>query len=187
MRHGAASVTQVELLPKPPSSRPSNNPWPQWPTILRTSSSHEEGCERQWNILTKEYIGDENGNLKSLRIADIVWDSNPAARPPFKEVEGSERIVPCELALLAVGFLYPQKQGLLEQLGVELDARGNVKTKGYQTSIPNVFAAGDMRRGQSLVVWAISEGREAAREVDAYLTGLSLLGNKDQSLVNVER
>jgi len=187
LRHKAASVTQVELLAKPATTRPANNPWPQWPNTLRTSSSHEEGCERQWSILTKEYIGDENGNLKSLKIADIVWDSNPAARPPFKEVEGSERIVPCELALLAVGFLHPQKQGLLEQLGVELDARGNVKTTGYKTSVDKVFAAGDMRRGQSLVVWAISEGREAAREVDAYLTGFSLLADKDQSLVNVER
>ena len=186
LRHKAASVTQVELLPKPPTSRPAGNPWPQWPNILRTSSSHEEGCERLWDILTKEYIGDGKGNLKSLRIADIKWEYS-SGRTSFKEVEGSERIVPCELALLAVGFLYPQKQGLLEQLGVNLDERGNVKTTGYKTSVDKVFAAGDMRRGQSLVVWAISEGREAAREVDAYLTGFSLLGDKDQSLVNVER
>lgn len=183
-RHGAASVTQIELLPMPPKERAENTPWPNWPMMLRTSTSHEEGCERQWSINTKEFIGDENGNLKALKIVNLDW-ANVDGRMKMVEVEGSEREIPCELALLAAGFLHPQKEGLLADLDIELDERGNVKATNYQTSIPKVFAAGDMRRGQSLVVWAISEGREAARAADTYLMGESMLEAKSVSMLAV--
>ncbi len=183
-RHGAASITQIELLSKPPEDRRPDNPWPEWPMTLRTSSSHEEGCDRQWSILTKEFIGDEDGNLKALKLVNIEWTKEEDGRFKFEEVEDSEQVIPCELALLAVGFLHPQFVGMLEELGVELDRRGNVQATNYQTSVDKVFTAGDMRRGQSLVVWAISEGREAAREVDIFLMGSSQLESKDDSLVN---
>lgn len=181
-RHGAASVTQFELMPKPPVARTESMPWPTYPMILKTSSSHEEGCQRFWGINTKEFLGDEDGNLRALRVVDVEWETDIFGRPlKFKEVEGSERELPCQLAFLAMGFLHPQKEGLLEQLGVELDPRGNVKAAEgtYQTSVAKVFAAGDMRRGQSLVVWAISEGREAARKVDQFLSGHTSLESKD--------
>ncbi len=185
-RHGAKSVTQIELLPMPPKERHDSTPWPHWPMMLRTSTSHEEGCERQFAILTKEFIGDENGNLKAVKLVDLNWAKAEPGKPPrFEEVPGSEREIPCELALLAMGFLHPQKEGLIEQLGVELDERGNVKSKNYQTSVDKVFAAGDMRRGQSLVVWAISEGREAARQVDLFLMGESTLESKELGLLNL--
>lgn len=181
-RHGAKSVTQLELLPQPPRERATDNPWPEWPMILRTSSSHEEGCEREWAVLTKEFLGDEAGNLKAVKYVNIEWKSDAGkGKPGFVEVEGTERILPCELALLAVGFTGPQKGGLLEQLQVQFDDRGNVATSNYKTSVAGVFAAGDMRRGQSLVVWAISEGREAARVIDQELMGFSDLEAKDQS------
>lgn len=182
-RHKAKSVTQFELLPMPPKERTSFMPWPTYPMTLKTSSSHEEGADRQWAVATKEFIGDENGNLKAVKIVELEWKSSEDGRPSsFVEREGSERVIPCELALLAMGFVSPQYVGLLEQLGVELDERRNVKAteKEYHTSINKVFTAGDMRRGQSLVVWAISEGRECARKVDEFLTGSSLLETKDQ-------
>ncbi|ULQ54755.1 glutamate synthase subunit beta [Flavihumibacter fluvii] len=184
-RHGALSVTQFELLPKPPESRTPAMPWPTYPMVLKTSTSHEEGCERQWAVATKSFIGDENGHLKALKIVNLEWTSSADGRPAqFKEVEGSEREIPCELALLAMGFVYPQRVGLLEELDVELDERGNVRAteKAYQTNIPKIFTAGDMRRGQSLVVWAISEGRECARKVDQFLMGQSVLETKDAML-----
>jgi glutamate synthase (NADPH) small chain len=185
-RHKAKSVTQIELMTRPPEGRTINNPWPEWPMILGTSTSHEEGAKRQWSILTKEFTKDESGNIKGLRIVEIEWSiPAPGQRPQFVEIAGSERELPCDLALLAIGFVYPDPDGLLAQLAVELDERGNVKTSGYQTNIEKVFAAGDMRRGQSLVVWAIAEGREAARAVDLYLMGTSMLEARDQSLVNV--
>ncbi len=177
-RHGAKSVTQIELLSKPPENKNEATPWPNWPMILRTSTSHEEGADRKWSILTKEFVGDANGNLSGLKLVDIVWNGGK-----FEEVAGTERVIPCELAFLAAGFLHPQHTGMIEQFGVELDERGNVKANNYQTSIEHVFACGDMRRGQSLVVWAISEGREAARAVDVYLTGSSKLEAKDSSLL----
>ncbi|WP_266366673.1 glutamate synthase subunit beta [Tellurirhabdus rosea] len=180
-RHGATSITQIELLPMPPKERHENTPWPHWPMMLRTSTSHEEGCDRHWSINTKAFIGDEAGNLKALRLVNLEWKSENG-RMQMVEVPGSERDIPCELALLAAGFLHPQRNGLLTDLGVELDERGNVKATHYQTSVSKVFAAGDMRRGQSLVVWAISEGREAARAADAYLMGESQLEAKAQSL-----
>ena len=183
-REKARSITQIELLTKPPLNRDESTPWPLWPMELRTSSSHEEGCDRKWAILTKEFVGDGNGNLKAIKLVNIEWyyDSEKG-RSTFKEIAGTEREIPCELALLAVGFLHPQHDGLLSQLGLELDKRGNVNTNdGYQSSLAKVFCAGDMRRGQSLVVWAISEGREAAIEVDEYLLGTkSELNSKSYS------
>lgn len=184
-RHKAASVTQFELLPKPPEGRTPFMPWPTYPMTLKTSSSHEEGANRQWAVATKEFVGDGNGNLKALKIVDLEWKITEEGRPAsFVEREGSEREIPCELALLAMGFVHPQHEGMISQLEVELDERGNVKAteKEYQTSIPKIFAAGDMRRGQSLVVWAISEGRECARKVDQFLMGYSVLESKDSSL-----
>ena len=186
-RHGAKTVTQFELLPKPPEGRTSNMPWPTYPMTLKITSSHEEGADRYWAIATKSFIGDENGHLKALNIVDLEWTISADGRPAkFVEKEGSEREIPCELALLAMGFVHPQHEGLINQLGVELDERGNVKAteQAYQTNIQKVFTAGDMRRGQSLVVWAISEGRECARKVDEYLMGgHSLLETKDSSYV----
>ena len=184
-RHGASSVTQFELLPKPPASRTEYMPWPTYPMVLKTTSSHEEGADRHWAIATKEFIGDEKGHLKALKIVDLEWKLTEDGRPAqFVEVPESEREIPCELALLAMGFVHPQHQGLLKQLEVELDERGNVKAteKSYQSSISKIFSAGDMRRGQSLVVWAISEGRECARKVDEYLMGQSQLETKDKSI-----
>ena len=179
-RHNALTVTQIELLLKPPVNRDGKNPWPLWPMILRTSSSHEEGCDRNWAILTKEFTADEKGHVNGLRVVDITW-KNEEAKPSFNEIEGTERVLPCELALLAIGFMHPLHTAELAELEIALDERGNVKTNGYQTSIAKVFSAGDMRRGQSLVVWAISEGREAAREVDIFLMGESNLETKDAS------
>jgi len=181
-RHGAKSVTQIEILSKPPKDRNETMPWPSWPMILRTSTSHEEGCERQWSIVTKEFVGDEKGNLKGLKIVEIEWENKAS----FKEIAGSEKEIPCELTLLALGFLYPQHVGLLDQLKVDYDERGNVKCKRYQSSQEKIFAAGDARRGQSLVVWAISEGREAARAVDEYLMGESLLAEKEKGILALE-
>jgi glutamate synthase (NADPH/NADH) small chain len=183
-RHGAKSITQFELLPKPPESRTANMPWPTYPMLLKTTSSHEEGAQRQWSVATKAFIGDENGNLKALRIVDLQWKTPEGGGPAkFEEIAGSEREIPCELVLLAMGFLHPQHEGLLKQLDIDLDERGNVKAteQHYQTNIQKMFAAGDMRRGQSLVVWAISEGRESARKVDEYLMGSSVLEAKDRS------
>lgn len=182
-RHGAASVTQIELMPMPPKERDDSTPWPHWPMMLRTSTSHEEGCERHWSINTKAFIGDGQGNLTALRLVDLEWKKENG-RMQMVEIPGTERDVPCELALLAAGFLHPQHEGLLTDLNLERDERGNVKTVNYQTvSNPNVFAAGDMRRGQSLVVWAISEGREAARHADMYLMGESMLEAKTVSML----
>jgi len=181
-RQGARSVMQFEIMPMPTTQRTSNMPWPTYPTLLKVTSSHEEGCERAWGVNSKEFILDESGQLKGLLVVDVQWDIDPTGRPlNFKEIPGTERELPCQLVLLAMGFLHPQKEGLLEKLGVELDARGNVKAEEgkYQTNIAKIFAAGDMRRGQSLVVWAISEGREAARKVDEYLMGYSRLATKD--------
>jgi glutamate synthase (NADPH/NADH) small chain len=187
-RQAAIKITQFELLPQPPKDRTSFMPWPTYPMILKTTSSHEEGCERQWAMATKEFIGDEKGNLKALKIVQLEWKLTDDGRPArFVEVAGTEETIPCELALLAMGFVYPQQEGLVNDLGVELDERGNVKAaeKSYHTSVEKIFAAGDMRRGQSLVVWAISEGRECARKVDEYLMGSSLLETKDHSLIGV--
>lgn len=181
-RHGAASVTQIELLAKPPAERSEMTPWPLWPMMLRTSTSHEEGANRKWALFTKEFIGDENGNLKAIKMAEMGWsDPQPGKKPRWEEQPNTEYEIPCELALLAIGFLHPQHEGMLNDLGVEFDERGNVKaSEKYQTNNEKVFAAGDMRRGQSLVVWAISEGRECAYNIDEYLMGSSTLETKDK-------
>ncbi len=186
-RHGARSITQIELLAKPPESRSEMTPWPQWPMMLRTSSSHEEGAERRWALFTKEFIGDGNGNLKAIKMSEMGWDDpEPGKKPHWVEQPDSEFEVPCELALLAIGFLHPEHNGLLDEFGVEYDDRGNVKDDGsYRTSVDKVFAAGDTRRGQSLVVWAISEGRECAYSIDEYLMGHSNLEKKDEGFLEV--
>ncbi|MBY8217705.1 glutamate synthase subunit beta [Vibrio fluvialis] len=183
-RHGAASITQVEIMPMPADKRPANMPWPQYPMILRTSTSHEEGCERHWNILTKEFIGNDKGEVIGLRIADIVWKEAAAGeRPSFEELAGSERVIPCDMAFLAMGFLHPEPHGVLAQLDIKLDERGNVATQNFATNQKGVFAAGDMRTGQSLVVRCINEGRESARAVDEYLMGNTHLEAKADSLM----
>lgn len=184
-RHKAKSVTQVELMSKPPAGR---DPlvWPNWPMVLRTSSSHVEGCEREWSIMTKRFIGDKKGKLKAVELVEIEWKKDPeSGKYSFVELPDTIREIPCELALLAIGFVHPQFEGMLEQLGVEIDERGNVCDEGYQTNIEQVFVAGDMRRGQSLVVWAIAEGREAARSVDAFLMGETTLEARDTSMMTV--
>jgi glutamate synthase (NADPH/NADH) small chain len=175
-RQGAAEIHQIELLPKPPNDRTPAMPWPNWPFILRTSSAHEEGGERLWSLSTKSFQG-EDGRVTALNAVRLEFgEPGPDGRRPMNEVPGSEFSIEADLVLLALGFVNPQQEGLLNALGVEYDARGNVRTdSGYHTSVPGVFAAGDMRRGQSLIVWAISEGREAAKEIDEYLMGESLL------------
>jgi len=184
-RHRAASITQIELMSRPPSERTVDNPWPEWPMILRTSSSHEEGCERQWSILTKAFLGDEQGRLRALQTVHIEWAQDENGKYRFMEIPGTENEIPCELALLAIGFLSPAQRELMEQLGIQFDNRGIIQTESYQTHAEKVFAAGDARRGQSLVVWAISEGRECARAMDEYLMGASTLPSKDHSLVEL--
>jgi glutamate synthase (NADPH/NADH) small chain len=172
-RHGAKSVTQFELLPMPPEQENKPLVWPYWPVKLRTSSSHEEGCEREFAIATKEFIG-EKGKVTALKAVRVEWQGGK-----MNEVPGSEQVIPADLVLLAMGFVAPVPT-VLEAFGVERDARGNAKAStevsgGYATNIGKVFAAGDMRRGQSLVVWAIREGRQAARAVDEFLMGASNL------------
>jgi glutamate synthase (NADPH/NADH) small chain len=176
-RQGAKSVTNFEIMPKPPKERSTSTPWPFWPLQLKTSSSHEEGCDRNWLINTKEFIANDKGELVGLKTVEVSWKMVPRNRPELIEKEGSEKIWPCELALLALGFTGPEKT-LSEQLDLEIDIKNNYKTTNYQTNKPNIFTAGDMRRGQSLIVWAISEGREAARVVDLYLMGFTNLPTK---------
>jgi glutamate synthase (NADPH) small chain len=185
-RQGAKTVTQIELLAKPPLKRGESNPWPLWPMVLMTSSSHEEGVKREWAILTKEFVGDNNGRLTGLKVVEIKWGLNAQGKMGFEEIPGSERIIQCELALLAIGFTGAEKGGMIDELKLELDERTNIKTTNYMTSHEGVFAAGDIRRGQSLVVWAISEGREVARAVDTWLMGSSNLETKDESFVHIE-
>jgi glutamate synthase (NADPH/NADH) small chain len=184
-RQGAKSVTQFELLPKPPEGRNSYMPWPTYPMVLKTTSSHEEGCEREWAVATKEFLADENGNLKALKTVVLEWKVEDGKPSKFVEKAGSEKIIDCELVLLAMGFVSPQKEGMLNELDVELDDRGNVRAneRDYKTNISKIFSCGDMRCGQSLVVWAISEGRECARQVDEFLMGESLLETKDSRLL----
>ena len=185
-RHKAESVTQIELLAQPPNERDMTT-WPKWPMILRTSSSHEEGCDRQWAILTKAFVGNKKGELTGIQLVDIEWTKNEeTGRYQFTEIKDTQRTIKCDLALLAIGFVHPQLEGMINQLGVELTDRKNVKDNNYQTSIDKVFVAGDMRRGQSLVVWAISEGREAAKAVDAFLMGTTMLEGKDDSFMVVK-
>jgi glutamate synthase (NADPH/NADH) small chain len=179
-RHGAKTVTNFEILSKPTVGRPANQPWPYWPMKLKTTSSHQEGVERFFSISTKEFIGDKKGNLKSLITVEVEWIFKAGERPQLKEVPNTEKEWPCDLALLALGFTGAEKT-LAEQFGLDMDFRTNIQasTKDYATNVPGIYAAGDMRRGQSLIVWAISEGRQAAHHVDAYLMGESHLPLKD--------
>ena len=174
-RQGAKSVHQLEIMPRPPEARAENNPWPEWPRVFRTASAHEEGVERVYSVSTKRFIDDGNGNVKALELVTVEM-KNENGRMNFAEVPGSEQTLPCDLALLAMGFLGPEKPGMLEQLNIELDERGNVICdENWMTNVDGIFTAGDMQRGQSLIVWAIAEGRSAAHAVDIFLMGQSQL------------
>jgi glutamate synthase (NADPH/NADH) small chain len=171
-RQGAASVTQLEIMPTPPEKRTEGMPWPTYPMVYRVSSAHEEGGERLYSVNTTEFVADEDGKLAAIRIVEVSRD----AEGRFVPVEGTEKELPAQLVLLAMGFVGPEKGKLLSDLGVELDQRGNVaRDQSFMTSVEGVFSAGDMGRGQSLIVWAIAEGRSAAAGVDAYLTGRTVL------------
>jgi glutamate synthase (NADPH/NADH) small chain len=170
-RQGAASVTQLEIMPRPPEMRPDHQPWPTYPMIFRTSSAHEEGGERVYAVSTQEFTGDGEGRVRTLRLVEVAFSGGR-----FEPVPGTERELPADLVLLAMGFTGAERGPLMTGLGVEFDARGNVARDGaYATSVPGVFAAGDTGRGQSLIVWAIAEGRSAAAEVDRYLSGDTVL------------
>lgn len=171
-RQGARSVTQLELLPMPPVSRPAHMPWPTYPLLFKQTPSHEEGCTRSFAVATRSFKLDEQGQLIGLTLVDLVWTSNEKGQPSsFQEIEGSARTIPCQLALLAMGFVHPETEPFVQALQLNLDEKKCLKASpsNYQTDIPKVFVAGDMRRGQSLVVWAIQEGRDCARSVDQYL------------------
>ena len=179
-RHGAATVTQIEIMPRPPEKEDKGTVWPDWPNKMRTSTSQEEGCERIWQVATKAFHDDGNGNVKALTCVEVSWDRDEKGHWQMSEVEGSEFELKADLVALAMGFVHPVHEGMIEELGVELDARGNVRgeTEGdnaYHTSLDKVFSAGDMRRGQSLVVWAIREGRQCAHAIDQYLMGHTTL------------
>ena len=171
IRQGAASITQLEIMPRPPDLRGGTNPWPQWSMVYRTSSAHEEGGERVFSVNTERFLADEDGNVRSLVLNEVVFNNGK-----FEIVEGTERELPCDLVLLALGFVGPEKGTWLDQLGVALDDRGNIaRTDTYATNVPGVFVAGDMGRGQSLIVWAIAEGRACAAAVDERLMGSTTL------------
>ncbi|MHA6248350.1 glutamate synthase subunit beta [Pontibacter sp. CAU 1760] len=176
-RHFAKSVSQLQYRTMPSNVRAPHNPWPEWPMTYSSSSSHEEGCERSWGWLTKEFVGDENGHVKGLKVVELEWKNSRE----YTEKEGSERILPCDLGLIAIGYERPAHDAFMSNFSFELDKRGNFALKDWQTSVPGIFAAGDAFRGQSLVVWAISDGREAARAVDIYLMGASELPSKELS------
>ena len=180
-RQGATSVSNFEIMPMATTARPQDQPWPFWPMRLRTSSSHKEGAERFFSISTKRFIGDAAGNLKGLITSEIEWIKVPGQRPQLKEVPGTEKEWKCELALLALGFT-GSEMTVAKQLGLESDAHSNINAseKDYETNVPGIFVAGDQRRGQSLIVWAISEGRQAAHHVDTYLMGNSALPLKGE-------
>ncbi len=178
IRHGALSVTQIEILPQPPEKEDKGTTWPNWPDRMRTSSSQEEGCERMWCINSTSFIDDGDGNLAGVNCVKVEWTKDEKGAWVMKEIEGSEFVLKTELITLAMGFLHPVQEGMLEQLSVKFDGRGNVEgsidgSGAYKTSVDGVFSAGDMRRGQSLVVWAIREGRQCAKAVDGYLMGHS--------------
>jgi len=175
-RHGALSVTQLEIMPRPPEKENKQLSWPDWPLKLRTSSSHEEGCDRDFAVQTKRFLG-KDGKVTAIECVRMEWVADDDGRMQMREVEGSEFELKADLVLFAMGFVGPRKAGLVEQAGVDLDPRGNVKANvvDYRTSAPNIFSCGDMRRGQSLVVWAIREGRQCARAVDEYLMGATKL------------
>jgi len=170
-RQQAANIYQLEIMPRPPETRAEDNPWPEWPRIYRVASAHEEGGERVYSVSTKRFVDDGNGRVRALEVVEVE-QKMVDGRPTFEEVPGTTHEIPCDLALLAMGFTGPQNQGLLETLGVELTPRSNVRRDAtWMTSVPGVFVAGDMQRGQSLIVWAIAEGRAAAAAVDTWLMG----------------
>ncbi len=172
-RQGAEVVHQIEIMPMPPKDRDETMPWPNYPMVLKTTTSHEEGCERQWSVNSKEFIKDENGNLKGVKMVEVEWQKDPITKryTSFTEVPNSEFVIECDFVFLAMGFLHVQHQGLLEKLDVVLDSKGNILSNDveYKTNHKNIFSCGDARRGQSLVVWAIQEGRSCAKKVDEYL------------------
>jgi glutamate synthase (NADPH/NADH) small chain len=176
-RQGASCVMQIEVLPKPADCRTPDFPWPKYPTILKTSTSHEEGGIRSWAVLTKKFIGDDNAQVKKVVCAKLDFSEKDAKGcPVMKEIPGSGFEIEADLVILAIGFVHPEHRGLLKELNIEFDGRGNIKTgPDYMTSVKNVFASGDARRGQSLIVWAISEGRRAAHSIDKYLMGTTNL------------
>jgi len=185
-RLGAKSITQIELLSKPSTQRTDKDPWPNWPMVLRSSTSHEEGCKREWSILTKKFISEDGTNLSGIEVVNISWELDDHGKMQIVEDADSSRVIPCDHVFLAIGFLKPQFEGLLEELNVRLDERMNVSCANYYTSVEGVFSAGDMRRGQSLVVWAISEGREAAVAIDDYLMGeRSVLKSNFESVLKI--
>jgi glutamate synthase (NADPH/NADH) small chain len=182
LRHGCKGLVQLEIMPRPPDERAADNPWPQWPKVYKLDYGQEEAAAlygsdpRRYAVTTKRFEGDAQGNVTGLVVAEIRRAPGSNGSPRFEEVPGSERTIPADLVLLAMGFLGPEKKGMIEELGVALDARGNVKVDAnYMSTVPGVFAAGDMSRGQSLIVWAIAEGREAARGVDKHLMGATVL------------
>jgi glutamate synthase (NADPH/NADH) small chain len=171
IRQGAASITQLEIMPRPPDMRAGTNPWPQWSMVYRTSSAHEEGGERVFSVNTDRFLADDHGNVRALVLNEVVFNNGK-----FEIIEGTERELPCDLVLLALGFIGPEKGSWLDQLGVALDDRGNIaRTDSYATNVPGVYVAGDMGRGQSLIVWAIAEGRACAAAVDERLMGSTTL------------
>ncbi|MBT8178756.1 MAG: glutamate synthase subunit beta, partial [Eudoraea sp.] len=180
-RQGAKSVVNFEIMPKATTERPEDQPWPFWPMRLRTSSSHKEGAERVFSISTKEFIGDDKGNVTALKTVEVAWEKVPGQRPVLKEIPGSEKEWKCDLVLLALGFT-GSEMTIADELGLDMDPRTNIKASvaNYKTNVPGVFVAGDQRRGQSLIVWAISEGRQAAYHVDTYLMGESKLPLKGE-------
>ncbi len=181
VRQGAASVTQIELMPKAPLERTADMPWPTYPRVFKLSTSQAEGCEMDFDVLSKSFIKDDAGNVTGINCAKIEWEGRG-----FKEIEGSDFVLKADLVLLAMGFLGPLQDDVIKELSLETDERSNIKTAGYKTSVEGVFSAGDSRRGQSLVVWAIYEGRECAIEVDEYLTDTkTMLNARDRSLCEI--
>lgn len=181
----ASSITQIELLEKPPEQRAKHTPWPLWPDQLRTSTSHMEGCDRRWALNTKEFISDERSNLTGIKVVELQWTRNEKGDQTFIEHTETERIIACDLVFLAIGFTHPDKRGPISELKLELDQRGNVLARNYRTSHQRIYVAGDMRRGQSLIVWAIAEGREAAKVIHEDITESKPMRSSQTSFYNV--
>ncbi|NJN17225.1 MAG: glutamate synthase subunit beta [Oscillochloris sp.] len=186
LREGAATVTSFELLPKPPTNRAADNPWPEWPRIFRTPASHQEGGERRYSVRTTGLIGDPNGQICAVEAVEVAWNHDAAGQLQIQDIPDSAFSLPCDVVLLALGFVGTRRAGMIEQLGLNLDARGNIATDEHNmTSRPGVFAAGDMRRGQSLVVWAIAEGRAAAESIERYLLAQAHMPAEELLVVGV--
>lgn len=185
-RLGASSITQIALMGEPPLTRTPNNPWPEWPMTMKTSSSHEEGCGREWALWTKRFLSEDGVSVSGIEVVSVKWDMKASGEKEMIEIPNTSRIIPCDLVFLAIGYIKPGYDGLLEGVDIKIDEKNLIETSYYQTSTDKIFAAGDMRRGQSLVVWAISEGREAARRVDQFLLKKnSVLDTKEQSVMSI--